>query len=342
MIFSKPSQKFIAEFFRLTRPTQKIVITGHHDPDDDSVASAIALRRAILKKFPEKSVKIIMIGKKKEISFSKEEVFFAKDIYPYLKEADALIAVDAARYDRFTDFPEKISLFSGIKICIDHHASRPDKFNMGLVVSGAPSCAELIYTAFFKKTGMDKELAEIFLAGILSDTGYLSYIEPKNFKTILTTEKLLKVYGKSLEQFRTEHNPIEKKILKISAEILKNNSYAKINGWPECQYSYVSRRFLSNDHHNEEDVHEALDIFERQYIRSTKGCTWGFVLRPQGNNCKISLRSLPGSVNVRRIMEKMEIGGGHDRAAGGAFKNTTPEQALKIFFNWMKKNKPEY
>jgi len=75
------------------------------------------------------------------------------------------------------------------------------------------------------------------------------------------------------------------------------------------------------------------------FLRNVEGYTWGFVISPQNDNdSSISLRSLPNSVNVSSFMQKMAIGGGHDRAAGGEIKNSTPQNTIKTLIKWIEEN----
>ena len=101
--------------------------------------------------------------------------------------------------------------------------------------------------------------------------------------------------------------------------------------------SYLDDSYTKN--YSLESIESAAHIFSI-YLKSINGVDWGFVLTPRENNVtSLSFRSLPNSVSSRQIPEEMNIGGGHDGAAGGKI-NLPPKQALENVIFWMKKNKP--
>ncbi|MBU1132960.1 hypothetical protein KKG08_01675, partial [Patescibacteria group bacterium] len=102
--------------------------------------------------------------------------------------------------------------------------------------------------------------------------------------------------------------------------------------------------FMKSEKYKDEEITESARFCLGGFIRLIEGYTWGFVITPKENgNSDISLRSLPASVNVREMMERMGIGGGHNRAAGGTFTKYDGISVLKCIkqtLEWMSKNKP--
>jgi nanoRNase/pAp phosphatase (c-di-AMP/oligoRNAs hydrolase) len=92
----------------------------------------------------------------------------------------------------------------------------------------------------------------------------------------------------------------------------------------------------------DEDMSAASHIYMSQYLTRIEGYGWGMVLTPRADgSCRISMRSLPGSVNVRDLQERLGAGSGHDRAAGGAFKDVSePSECIARVLEFMKANKP--
>jgi len=349
MRFTKPGKKFVTEFLKLANKAKTICITAHLSPDEDSVAAMLAVYHFLTVKYPKKKIKIIQTGEKVDkynIFANFDKVQFVRDLIDHLAGVDLLIMLDGCEFSRFTYQAEKLKSFKIKTICIDHHSSQPDNFNLSLIIPNYSSCIEIIYLSFFKKQKINKALAEIFMLGILGDTGCFKYLKPDQLKTLEIAKKLIKIADIEIQEFLARYETIPKKVFKIVSELIKNTKYHQIKNWPDFQVSFIERGFAKENNLGNNEVSEASHIYMSHYLRLVKGYPWGFVLTPKVNgDYSISFRSLPQSVNVRNLMERMRLGGGHNRAAGGGFKmkNNKPRQVpecLKKILNWMKHHKP--
>lgn len=365
MHYTEITDEFRADFFKLVSEAKSICITAHMSADEDAIASILATYRLLSNKYPDKDIQVIHTGElnKRFQSFQNfEKIQFVPDLSDHLDKFDLLILLDGSNYHRFTPKPERIKEFRGKTICIDHHSSPPDEFNLALIAQQIPSTAEVIYLGFYSPSGrvsnpseslaeegaglpIDRPLAEIFLLGILGDTGNFSYLRPDQTDTFLTAKRLVEEGAIEIVSLQSRYRALEPKILTALGELIKNTEYHKVKNWPDFQTSFLGRDFASENNLTDKETSEATGIYTAFFVKSVTGYSWGFTIRPRGNGeCNVSMRSLPGSVNVRELVEQMGIGGGHDRAAGGTFRESgkilEAEECLEKILVWMERNNP--
>ncbi len=332
----------------MAEKSSDIVITSHISPDPDSIASVLSTYSVLISKYPNKKIRIIYTGGLFS-DFNMFEYFdqieFVSDIAEHLAESDLLIMLDGGQYSRFTRSSESIETFLGKRICIDHHSSPPDAFDLGLISPLATSTSELIYRTFCADKEIDKTLAETFLLGILGDTGNLSYVKPSQTETFIIVKRLTEAAQVSIDELQARYSSIPKQAMSIVGEFLKNVKYHYLPDWPGFSATFIDRRFIADGGYQEGDVAFAKDIYTALFLRKIKDYPWGFVIVPhQNGDCRISFRSNPNSVNVLEISQQMQLGGGHIRAAGGTFKHDqedlSPTDCMNLVLEWIKSHKP--
>ncbi len=349
MVFSVPSAKFVKHFFDLCQKSRSIVITSHHHPDDDSISSVLSVYQILKSKYPQKKIKIIYSGSPVEtyIYFNNfQKINFVADIATKVRQNDLLILLDGNNFTRFSKDPEYLKTIKNT-ICIDHHPPfTPDNFSLSLIAPVYLSTAEIIYHLFKSNTKIDRHLAETLMLGILGDTGNFSYLAKSSSKTLLVAKKLIEVGDINIQLFQSKYRPYPKNIFSLISLYIQNTRFITVPNWPPFIYTTLDRSHLDNNTYTLEEIHQASDIYLGAYARSVKGYGWGFVLHPEFmGNYYISLRSLPGSANVKDIVERQKIGGGHACAAGGIFKSAgkpvSPKAALAKILKWLRQNRPQ-
>lgn len=339
---------FQASFWEYIEKGEKIVITAHISPDDDSIASVLATYTILIKKYPHKDIQVIYTAEKLErysIFYSFDKIVFVEDVAGHLEGVDTLITLDVNNFARVSKKPEVLAGVP-VRMCIDHHASAPDDFTIGLIVPEYSSNAELVYTALEGERYLDKNLAEIFLLGILGDTGNLTHIDAHQTEVFSIVKKLVEVGGIRIDSFLSRYRTIPKNIMPLLQEFVRNTTYIDIPNWPSAQYSFVERDFMENGNYTDEDMSAASHIYMGQYLTRVAGQPWGVVFSPRSDGgVRMSSRSLAGSVNVRIFAEMQHIGGGHDRAAGANFKSENGEKiqvapCIEKVLDFMKTTEP--
>ncbi len=346
MNYNSITKEFTDEFFKLVEASNNILITSHFSPDGDSISSVLSMYRILKDQYQDKNVRIAYSGEF-DAHFDYFENFkkieWTDDVANHLDAADLLIALDCGNFSRFTRFPEKTQEIKNT-ICIDHHASVPDTFTLSTIVAEMSSCSELIFKLFENKITLDKNLAETFILGILTDTGNFAFLDPSQSDTFLTAKKLIDAGKININILRSKYTGISQKEFSLVQEFVKNTSFREVEGWPPFQYTYVTRDAMESGGYTDNEIGAANSAYIAGYLTSLVGYDWGFIIKPKSLYCSVSMRSLPGGVNVRDLLERMSLGGGHDRAAGGIFKKDTdskdPKMCVEQIVEWMKNNKP--
>jgi nanoRNase/pAp phosphatase (c-di-AMP/oligoRNAs hydrolase) len=304
----------------------------------------------ITEKFPDKKVEVVYTGDPEDgryASFANfEKIKFVPDLTEVLFEFEGLIMLDGGEWGRFTNKSEVARTYAGKTICIDHHGSVPDKFDLMQVEPSTASCSELVYRLVPDKEALNVELARIFLLGILGDTGNFSYLDPSQIEALEIGKKLILKVGKSVQEFTSAYAAIPKSRFDILKELMKNTQYIDdVSGWPPFQISTLDREYVSGHQYADSEISEASHIYMDNFLRWIKGYEWGIMITPRADGTySLSLRSLPGSVNVRRVVERMGVGGGHDRAAGATIRSNSDgipvklDQAKDALISWLNNN----
>lgn len=345
MNFESPDPKFTDEFFKLVERAKSVVITSHTSLDDDAIGSCMTIYQILKEKYLSKTIDMIISGQRltryDSFKFYKN-VIFVKDFSEVIEKYDCLILLDGGQYARFTKFPEVISKYPHPTICIDHHKSPPDKFTLLHQDDKATSTCELIYKLVAQDSTFTKDLCESTLLGILGDTDTFNFIKSNQLDVFSTCRFLIEKGNINIQDFKSRYDVIHPHVFEIIRSLVNNLSFKSITGWPDFVYSQLSRNYFESNNFTDDEISEASHLFMIHYLVKIQGFSWGLVVTPKSDNSySMSLRSLPSSINVREIVGKMGVGGGHDRAAGSTLTNTpNAEDCLNKVFSWLESNQP--
>lgn len=340
--------EFFEEFWKLVEEAKSVVVTSHKSFDDDSIGSVLAIYWLIKQKHQDKKIHIIYTGTADQRHASFEgykDIEFVDDVAWYLKDCDLLIMLDGNQYGRFTANYDLIKDFKGKRICIDHHGSQPDKFELLLSQSEAAATCQIIYEQFCAGTLLSKPIAESLLLGILGDTGTFAYLGPKNLVVLDIAKQLLTQLNIDIQGFKSRYDLISPRTFELEKQYVANTKLEEIEGWEGFSWTYVDRDFLEKESYTDNEASGGAHVYMTSYMRLIKGAPWGFIILPKKDgSCSVSFRSLPSSTNVRLIVEGMKIGGGHDRAAGSNIKNASgekvsPKYCYEKIVAWLKEHK---
>lgn len=345
LFFDKVSEKFTEKFDEKVKKAKSIVLSSHIAPDEDSVSSVLGIHYYLTEilKIDKNKIKILYTWQQTDTwdYFERSgEIKFVDDIYYHMEKSDLIIFTDGSGWMRFSRNAD-IKKFKNFTICIDHHPTPEDQFDLHLVDSSFGSTAEMVYWLFFEKQKLDKEICEIILMGILGDTGNFRFVKPEQSKVFNVAERLVREGDVIVESLQNKYQNMSIEVYKILQELMKNSEIRRVEGWPTFLVSYITPEFSKEHNLDDSQISEASGGFT-PYLKTLKGISWGFVITPRSESkfCHLSLRSIPGSVSVRDLMERTKFGGGHDRAAGGKISTSDPKEAIKTMEDWMAKNKP--
>lgn len=328
-------KEFVDSFWNIVSNSENIMITSHTGPDDDSIGSVMAMKQTL--EAEEVSADIVYEANKsdrwKPFEFY-NRVSFVKSLKDHVEKYDAYIFLDANELSRFSQETER---YPGKKICIDHHVLEHEtQFDIEHIDSKAASTTTLIHNLFWKEKTVSPNLAESLLLGIMGDTGRFRYVNPDNSDVLRVAEKVIKEGGIRVEKFNSQFNSTKRGAFEVYTLLLHNATVKDIEGWPRFLYSFVDKEDVED--YTDEEISTGAHMFV-SWPKRVEGITWGFVYTPRSNDqIACSFRSIPGSVNVQDIAKRMDIGGGHIRAAGGRFKDMTTREAVQQTEEWMEKH----
>lgn len=337
---------FLSAFNNLLTQSTSIILTTHISPDEDAIASILSLYHFIKQNYPDNSAKMIITGQSidRYQSFPHfNQINFTSDLSKHLTGCDLLICLDGGQYNRFTNRPQKLADFKHPTVCIDHHPNPPDRFTLKLIDPKASSATELIYQAFFKDKKLSPSIAQTLLMGILGDTGNFSYLSPNQSQVFSIAKKLLQASQlPDIQTLQSRYQTLPMPIFKLVQKLIKNTQFHHLKNWPQFQTSLLPQQTLNQ--YSDNQISQAGKFYLANFTRHIENYPWGFVLTPRSDNqVHISLRSLPSGVNVRRIVATLNVGGGHDLAAGGSFPidsnhNHPIKTRLQDILTWLKNN----
>lgn len=318
-----------------------IVITGHMSPDGDCVGSCLALAR--LCDAMGKTCKIVLpdapldnlkcLPGFKEILVASRYTDFAKKLF---EEASVIFCLDFNSPDRVSILEKSLRESTAVKVLIDHHID-PETSAFDIIISRPEMCSTCyllfrLICALELFSLIDRDSANCLLAGMMTDTGNLSYndTDPEIYTVV---SELLKKGADKDRLYRELFNT-------FSANCLMLNGYAlsqKMEIFPAMHAALItlSRAELNKYHYVKGDteglVNKPLAI---------PGIVYSAFIREEEGYVKVSMRSV-GAFPVNELCSRHFGGGGHKNAAGGEFRGSLSECA-DLFRSLLEKNKEEF
>ena len=298
-------KKFLEEF----KNSERILITGHINPDGDCIGSGLALMLA-LNKLNDDNKKVVRFVlddvapattdfMKHSLLIEKYEYFVSKYTF------DMAVVLDSGSYDRIGNVKELIKDDTKV-VNIDHHISNNSFGHLNYVDSTKSSTAEMIYD-MIEEFGieMDEDMGEALYVGLVNDTGNFSYsnVSPRTFEIASKLRAIGVDNEKIIREFYSKKNLARLRLLGYAMENFKFDNEKKL------AYIYISKEVMNKFDGKKEDtegVVEALRSYENAEISL-------FVREEEDGSLKGSMRSNGYDVNE---IAKSFGGGGHIKAAG--------------------------
>jgi phosphoesterase RecJ-like protein len=320
----------------IEKPSKKIVIITHVNPDGDAMGSSLGLF-IILKNIGHDATVITpnvypeflhwLPCNNNVLVYPSDKNIAAKKI----SEADIIFNIDFNDLKRIKQFNTLLENSGAYKVIIDHHPEPVSFANLVIADVNVSSTAELVYR-FIKDLELqkfiDKDAAICLFTGIMSDTGCFSY-NSSNKKTYLVVSELLdygfnkdEIYYKLYDNFTANRMRLLGYALNEKMEVLPEYKTALISLNKD---ELVKYNFQTGD--SESFVNYPLSI---------KNTCFSALFIERENHIKISFRS-KGDFAVNEFAKKHFNGGGHLNAAGGESYMTLNE-TLQKFRNLL----PEY
>lgn len=300
---------------KVLKQSKNILITSHTNPDGDAIGSSLALYNLLSKLgfnvnacIPNNIPGFLLwMTNSEKILIYKNN---SEKIKKMAEEAEIIFCLDYNDLHRLDKMSETIINSKAIKILIDHHPKVENDIDYKFATTETSSTSELLYD-FIKGIGyedlIDKEIAECIYAGIITDTGSLSYLCNCQ-STYLIIAKLigLGIDGKRIHQL--VYDTFSENRLRLlgyslceKLKVLKEFSTA---------YIYLSKSDLNKFKYQVGDTEGLVN-----YALSIKGIRFAALFTERENVVRISFRS-KDNFRVNEFAIRHFEGGGHDNAAG--------------------------
>ncbi|HNY08364.1 MAG TPA: bifunctional oligoribonuclease/PAP phosphatase NrnA [Tenuifilaceae bacterium] len=297
-------------------PTNRIVLTTHHNPDGDAVGSVLGLWH-ILEQVGVHATAVTpndfpdflswMPGSDTILRFSSSR----QKVREVMAGADIIICLDYNGFSRTEDMESLFSASSAKKILIDHHPQPENTFDLSISVVEVSSTSELVFelaTEIYGLKAFNADAATCLYAGIMTDTGSFSYACSRG--RTLEIAGMLVDSGAVVERIQSlVYNNFSADRMKLLGYCLAD----KMMVFPEFHAAYIwlTREELKRFNYQMGDTEGLVN-----YPLSIKGIIFSVIFVENDNHIKVSLRSR-GNFSVNEFARKYYNGGGHLNAAGG-------------------------
>lgn len=310
---------------------KNVLLISHQGPDDDSIGSMLATKH-FLEKLTTANVTAAYedtVPQRFKTFENFDTLTFTDDLQPFVDKADIILFLDGSELHRFSD--EELTINVPM-FCIDHHQCEEPVFDEYMINPEKTSVAEMIYDLFEEQ--LDEQASKYILLGLIGDTGNFRYLRAEQAYIFGIVETLVDTGNIDVEKFRDSWGQTQKGEFEAFSQLMGNCKIVEDSNWPTYCYSTLD----DTDNHEDSDISGGAHMFV-SWVKSVKGVEWSFVLTARSTGrTACSFRS--SGVNVRHIAEGLEVGGGHDRAAGARF-DVKPQEALKMIQDFIAENEPE-
>lgn len=287
------------------RRHQKFLVTTHHNPDADAVSSALAMA-SYLKSLGKKVYVLNEDACPQWLEFLPLTSMFKKA--SSFKKIDYQVAIvldcgDLKRVGGVSQFFQKGKPL----INIDHHVTN-DKFgSINVIQPKASSTCEMVFDLLKEaKHTLNKNLAILLYAGIMTDTGSFRY-ENTSAYSHAVVEKLMAFKISATQMYDQLYVGIPVADMKLFSEVIHN---AKLTDNNRIYCVALSKKVMSR-------FSDSFDLKEKlfNFLRSVKGIEVVAILTElNAKEVRVNLRS-QNNFNVAALAQQFD-GGGHIKAAG--------------------------
>ena len=308
----------------------KFVILTHEMPDGDAIGSSLGLYHYLML-FDKKSIDVIVpnafpdflkwIPGALDIVVAEQYPEFARQL---IDEADVIFCLDFNAVKRVGKLAPALDASNGRKVLIDHHLEPENFSRLAISYPEMSSTSELIFRmicALGDAVLIEKEGAECFYTGMMTDTGAFSFNSNNEGIYVIISELIKKGIDKD-EIYRKVYQVYSESRMRLMGYIL--NEKMKIYPTKHTALFTLSREELNRFRYKCGDTENFVNL-----PLSIKGIYLSVFMREEKNLIKISLRSV-GDFPCNVFVSKFFNGGGHKNASGGEFYGTM-ENAVIAF-----------
>ena len=302
----------------LSKPSQKIVVLSHTNPDGDAVGSSIAWGEALRRQ--GHTVTCVVPNKYPYyldwMTGISDVVIFKTDsegrTAAAVAEADVIFCLDFHSLSRLDALGDMIAANTTAKrVLIDHHLDPSEQFDIMFSHPESSSTCYLVYKiikALWGAQSVSASQAEVLYVGMMTDTGNFSFsnLTPELYQSLAvlssTGINIPQIYNNVYNSFTEGRARLFGYTINRKMKLLRKGTVAYMSLTEE-----EMRRFWFQQGDSEGFVNYPLTI---------KKMRMSAIFIEHKDFIRISLRSR-GAVDVNTFAARYFNGGGHHNAAGG-------------------------
>ena len=302
----------------LSKPSQKIVVLSHTNPDGDAVGSSIAWGEALRRL--GHTVTCVVPNKYPYyldwMTGISDVVIFKTDsegrTAAAVAEADVIFCLDFHSLSRLDALGDMIAANTTAKrVLIDHHLDPSEQFDIMFSHPESSSTCYLVYKiieALWGAESVSASQAEVLYVGMMTDTGNFSFsnLTPELYQSLAvlssTGINIPQIYNNVYNSFTEGRARLFGYTINRKMKLLRKGTVAYMSLTEE-----EMRRFWFQQGDSEGFVNYPLTI---------KKMRMSAIFIEHKDFIRISLRSR-GAVDVNTFAARYFNGGGHHNAAGG-------------------------
>jgi phosphoesterase RecJ-like protein len=225
----------------------------------------------------------------------------------FIEEADAVFVLDNGSVERLGSLAEPFRASPGQKVCIDHHETRDDCWDLELIDPGASASGEIVHEIIDVLGGeIDAGMAEAIYVSIVTDTGHFRFSKTRPLTHRIAARMLEKgvrpdgiydsIYENHAEGF-----------VRLMGEALRAMT---LDAGGALAWVAMDREMLDRLEVGDTDTGPIVNL-----MLSVAGVRAAFLFKElEDGGVKVSLRS-KGAVDVHALARR-HGGGGHRNASG--------------------------
>lgn len=309
---------------------KSFLLLTHSTPDGDALGSSLAL-----KIFLEKLNKKVEFYAEKPIPVQYRflpGIDSIKDLRDLsVEDIDVLILLDCNKINRVTyerEILEKIALFSGTRIVIDHHITDGEEEKSVTWIDPQKAATGILIYYLIKNMNVElnEEIAYNLYTALIVDTGNFQF-DNTTEEAFLIARELVKAGAKPSYIYEQCFESWSESRFKLFLKMLNN-----LELLPPLAVSHISKEDFQETYTTEPDTERFVE-----FIRILKDINLTALFREiEKDFIKVSLRS-KGNIDVSSIAREFG-GGGHKNAAGYRIKGSVKDAREQLLEKLKKYN----
>ncbi len=310
---------------RLLDEGERFVILTHVNADGDGIGSSIGLYGFLQAR--GKNVRMIqnepVMEQYRFLELADRiEVFEAGEMSEFIESADGIFVLDNGSMARLGRIEPSVRASSALKVCLDHHETSDDGWDVLVLDEKASATGEVVYWLFEAAGGAELTgaMAEALYVALITDSGHFRFSKTRPATHRMTAE-LLEHGVRPEKVYETVYHRQSEADLRLTGAALARLQLAMDD---QLVWTVLDLELQKHLGALQVDTSGVINI-----LLSLEAARVAMLLRelPDGK-VKVSLRSR-GTITIHGLAQR-HGGGGHEHAAGLVMDGPPEEAARRL------------